>query len=286
MLDFTELFFYVYDFCTGFDPWWKRQLVESGVIKRDRRCRMHLAEITTIIIGFHASGMKCFKAYYQYLWQYHSRDFNLLSYERFVSVAKRALPLIMLLLHALMGKPTEVQFIDSTPYKVCHVSRRYQHKVFGQLAALSKNSLGWFYGMKLHFIFNLQGEIVRLFVSPGNVDDRDGLREMVEGLIGKLFGDRGYISAELFKSLFSEGLQVVTRIKKNMKNILMDITDKLWLKKRMLVESIFSSIKSCGTFEHSRHRSVLNAFCHIFSGLIFYQLKAIKPSFVNLQLLP
>ena len=48
MLDFTELFFYVYDFCTGFDPWWKRQLVESGVIKRDRRCRMHLAEITTI----------------------------------------------------------------------------------------------------------------------------------------------------------------------------------------------------------------------------------------------
>ncbi|MBP9682946.1 MAG: transposase, partial [Bacteriovorax sp.] len=90
----------------------------------------------------------------------------------------------------------------------------------------------------------------------------------------------GYIGAELFKDLFSQGLHLITKIKRNMKNILMDVTDKIWLKKRMIVESIFSSIKSCGTFEHSRHRSVQNAFCHIFSGLIFYQLRLIKPSFL------
>lgn len=281
LYDFTELFCFVDDFCGMFVPWWDKQLMCSGLIKRNRKCHIHLSEIVTIVIGFHKSGMKCFKSYYCYLLSHHGRDFNLVHYARFVALIKRAFPVIAALLYALMGKTTEIHFVDSTPYKVSHTCRRYSHKVFAGIAATAKTSTGWFHGLKLHFIFNTQEEVTRLAITPGNIDDRKGLKHMVKGLVGKIFGDRGYISAELFKDLFAGGLRLVTRLRKNMKNMLMDFSDRLCLGKRMGVETIFSSIKSCGTFEHARHRNVINAFCHILSGVIAYQLRPTKTAFFN-----
>lgn len=69
-------------------------------------------------------------------------------------------------------------FADSTPYAVCRAIRRYSHKVFEGLAALSKNSIGWFYALKLHFLFNDKGEIMRLSITPtdkrvGRFDRKD-----------------------------------------------------------------------------------------------------------------
>jgi len=283
--DFTELFYFVDDFCEAFEHWWHKQLVDSGLVKRNRKCRVHLSEITTIVIAYHQAGMKCFKSYYKYLVVHHSRDFNLVCYDRFVALIKRAFPVIAALMYVLLGKATEIHFVDSTPYKVSHICRRYSHKVFSGLAATAKTSTGWFHGLKLHFIFNGQGEIIKLAITPGNVDDRKGLKQLVKGLVGKIFGDRGYIGTEFFKDLFAGGLRLVTRLRKNMKNILMEFNDRACLSKRMVVETIFSSIKSCGTFEHSRHRNVINAFCHILSGLIAYQLRPIKPCFLNNQTL-
>jgi len=45
---------------------------------------------------------------------------------------------------------------------------------------------------------------------------------------GKLFGDRGYISKSLFNDLFNKGIQLVTRVKKGMKNILMPKLIGFW----------------------------------------------------------
>ena len=278
MHDTTELFCFVYDFCSVFELWWHKQLVCCGVIKRNRPCKIHLCEIVTLMIMYHESGMKCFKSFYFHVLKHHSRDFNLVCYDRFVALVKRALPVIVMLLYALMGEHTFIKFVDSTPYRVCKYSRRFQHRVFKGLAASSKNSLGWFYGLKLHFVFNAYGEIIRLAITPANVDDRVELKQMAKGLFGKLFGDRSYLGAALFRELFEDGLQLITRLRRNMKNILMSTHDKLCLGKRMVVESIFSSIKSCGTFEHSRHRNVANAFCHIFTALISYQLRELKPT--------
>ena len=79
--------------------------------------------------------------------------------------------------------------------------------------------------------------------------------------------------------IFFLGTLINNNIKKNMKNMLMNLLDKEYLKKRHVIETIFSSIKSCGSFEHSRHRNVSNAFCHIFTSLISYQLRPIKSAF-------
>ena len=78
--------------------------------------------------------------------------------------------------------------------------------------------MGWFFGFKLHIVINDKGELIAFKMTPANTDDRVPVDEMTQGLKGKLFGDRGYISQTLFNTLYQQGLQLVTKIKKNMKN--------------------------------------------------------------------
>ena len=101
-------------------------------------------------------------------------------------------------------------------------------------------------------------------------------------MFGKIFGDRGYISQQLFQELLEQGVFMVTRVRKNMKNKLMSLVDKALLLKRVLIESVFGKIKLLGKFEHSRHRSVTNAFVHMVAALINYQLSDDKPSISSL----
>lgn len=285
-IDYETLFVYVDDFCKSFLPWWYAQQVEDarkkGKKKRNRSGRMTLSEIVTILLAFPQSGYACFQSFYHYVYAFGRREFpRMLSYSRFVSQIKRTFPLLMTMFDAMKGDPMCVNFIDSTIYKVCHILRAKRHRVFKGLAAKSKTSTGWFFGLKLHMIFNLKGEIVRLVITPGNTDDRTPVADMIKGLFGKLYGDRGYISKDLFNTCLKQGVQIITGIKKHMKNKLMDLGDKCLLRRRGFVETIFSSIKSLGIFEHSRHRSVTNAFCHIFAALITYQMRDDKPTLIN-----
>jgi hypothetical protein len=61
----------------------------------------------------------------------------------------------------------------------------------------------------------------------------------VRRLFGKLFGDRGYISQPLAEHLLIEpGIQLVTTLRKNMRERLLAVTDTLLLRKRAIIESI------------------------------------------------
>jgi hypothetical protein len=75
------------------------------------------------------------------------------------------------------------------------------HKVFDGIAARSRNSMGWFFGFKLHFLCNDRGELLKVGFTPANVDDRKGLLQMIQGIFGKIFADRGYISKDLLAQL-------------------------------------------------------------------------------------
>ncbi len=278
-IDYDTLFCFVDDFYKGFENWYKKSLLTSGLRKRNRPSSMSLSEIITILIAFHQSGMACFKYFYLELMRNNRNLFNyLVHYDRFISLIKLAFPAVLCMLKSLEGKITEYMFIDSTPMVVCHRLREKRHKVFKDLAGKGKTSTGWFFGFKLHFIFNSHGEIVRMHVTSGNVDDRSPVKQMLKDISCKLIGDKGYISKKLFTELFEQGTTLITKIRKNMKNCLMDINDKMMLMKRPFIETIFSSIKSLNTLIHSRHRSPINAFCHLFAGLINYQLRTDKPS--------
>ena len=85
--------------------------------------------------------------------------------------------------------------------KVCHKNRANSHKVFAGLAEWGKSSMGFYFGFKLHLIINDYGEFLIFQVTPANVYDRKVVPELTEGIVGKILGDKGYISEKKFRQL-------------------------------------------------------------------------------------
>jgi hypothetical protein len=103
-------------------------------------------------------------------------------------------------------------------------------------------------------------------LTPANVDDREAVPDLTKDLIGKLFGDRGYISQKLFEELYERGLQLITRSKKNMKNRLVKLIDKILLRKRAVIESVNDHLKNLCHIEHSLTTSVFNFIVNLMAG--------------------
>ncbi len=61
---------------------------------------------------------------------------------------------------------------------------------------------------------------------------------------GKMFADKGYISQMLWQMLFADGIQLITRLKKNMKGHIMSLSDKILLRKRAIIETINDELKN------------------------------------------
>jgi hypothetical protein len=245
--------------------------------------RLSLSEVMTIILLFHLSGYRCFKWYYQryvcvYLRHYFPEP---VSYNRFVELMSLALlPLLLYTQGMRRGSCTGISFIDSTCLKVCHNRRIYSHKVFKTCAARGKSSTGWFYGFKLHLVINDRGEICSFCLTAGNIDDRNinVIDVLCRELWGKLFGDRGYISQKLFEDLYKKGIQLITKLRKNMKNKLMEMQDKLLLRKRAVIESVNDFLKNICQIEHSRHRSIVNFLVNLAAGISAYSFLPHRPS--------
>ena len=138
--------------------------------------------------------------------------------------------------------------------------------------------MGWFFGLKLHFVINHKGQIMALKITPGNTADSTVLDEITQHLGGKLYADKGYISREVFSKLWQRGLHLITGIRRNMRNHLMPLADKLMLRKRFVIETVLDILKCEMGLEHSRHRSVINAMVHVLSCLVAYAFRPGKPS--------
>lgn len=142
--------------------------------------------------------------------------------------------------------------------------------------------MGWFYGFKLHLIVNERGELLSVKLTRGNVDDRKPVSEMCQSVVGKLFGDKGYISQALQDELLAQNLALITSIRKNMKPKLLTLMDKLLLRKRSVIETINDQLKNISQIEHTRHRSPINFAVNLLAGLIAYCRQPKKPS-INLD---
>lgn len=143
------------------------------------------------------------------------------SYTRFVELAQSVFLPRCAYLYTRRVTSRGIAFVDSTPIRVCHNRRSSRHRTFEGIAQRGKNSVDWFYGFKLHLIVDDRGELVSFLVTPGNVDDRQGLRKMAKCIKGKLFGDKGYISKTLAEELWDQGVQLVTKLRRNMKPVVL-----------------------------------------------------------------
>jgi hypothetical protein len=280
--DINVIYYLVDEFCKIYLNWQKHKLISSSD-SRVRKGIMSLSEMLTIMIIYHLSPCRQFKYFYlYYLTPKHDKNFpNLLSYNRFIEIMPQLLIPLIVLLHCLSGKKDEIYFIDSTKLQICHNKRTNSNRVFKGLATIGKSSYGWFMGFKLHLIINSKGQIIAVKITCGNVDDRIPVRQLTKGLSGSLYADKGYISRELFKEIYADGLRIVTGIKSNMKNYFMTIKDKILLRKRSVVESVFNILKNNMNLEHTRHRSPVNFLVNIISCLVCYQFKTNKPKIKN-----
>lgn len=280
-MSLLELFCHVDDFCRVFEPIWHTRCLANGSKHRNRTRDLALSEIMTILILFHQSHYRTFKAFYTEHVCVDLRDEfpHLVSYTRFVEFFPSALVPLCVYLHSCLGECTGISFVDATKLAVCHNRRIPQHRVFRGLAARGKTSVGWFFGFKLHLVFNDRGEIVTFTLTPGNVDDRKPLPQFARRLSGKLVGDRGYVSAPLLKQLREQfGVELITGRRKNMKKVDVPLLDKVLLRKRAIVETIIDQLKNISQIEHTRHRSPINFLVNVVCGLIAYCHQPKKPS--------
>lgn len=276
----TEIFYLADEFCKEFEAYLSTKIIGN---KPKRKPTMTTSEVVTITVLFHSGSFRNMKHFYlNYVQKHLSKEFpNTVSYNRFTELMQSSvLAMSMFLKTCCLGDCTGISYVDSTPVRVCKNKRIRRNKVFKGIAELGKSSMGFFFGFKLHLIINDKGEILNFVITQGNVDDREPLKnqKFVEKIMGKLFGDKGYISSELTQLLFIDGIQLITNIKKNMKNCLMEMSDKILLRKRSIIETVNDELKNICQIEHSRHRSFGNFISNLVAGLIAYSFFPKKPS--------
>lgn len=287
----VEVFCIIDDFSKMFDQAMTAHSIENGQAKtrRNRKFKMSDSEVMTILVMFHHSHYRDLKSFYlKYICtQCHSLFPETVTYNRFVELQQKvAYKLIAFLNMCCLGECTGISFVDSTPLRACHIKRERSHKTMKGWATKGKCTMGWFYGFKLHIVINDKGEIIKYQITPANVDDRAPLKDdaFTKKLFGKLIGDRGYISQSLFDKLFIDDIHMITKIKKNMKNSLMSLYDKILLRKRAIIETVNDLLKNVCQIEHTRHRCVNNFVVNLVSGLIAYNLMPKKPE-LNLEII-
>ena len=280
-MQLTSIFCFVDDFCKTILPEFRKNLIGDGRTFLVRNDCLSESEIITILIWFNLSGFNCFKHFYL------SNSLNLKRYfpripcyERFVILQKKGFVMMNILLKFLTdsAQRTGVYYIDSTFLQVCKNQRIYRHKTFAGLAQRGFSSCGWFYGFKLHLVTNHLGEPVSFAITKGNVSDQNMTAKLAKDLFGFLFGDKGYLSAKTAADLLKHGLQLITKVRQNMKPKVISESNKFLLKKRGIIETIFGQLKDFRHLVHTKYRSEINYFTNVLSSLLAYMLNPNKPA--------
>ncbi len=279
----TALFCSIDDFCQKDLPLLAQKALPPAKGKRRRARSLSQSEIMTILIAFHQSHCRSFKAFYLGYVRLHwaSAFPGLVSYNRFVEFVPSVLVLLLRYLKSLFGKCSGISFVDSTALAVCHNRRISQHKVFKNTAQRGKTSVGWFFGFKLHLVVSDCGELLNVTVTTGNTDDRKPVPDLLRSVFGKVFGDKGYISQSLQESLRTQNIELITRPRKNMKTEKirpLSATDQWLLKKRAIIETIIDQLKNISQVEHTRHRAPSGFLWNLTAALIAYCHQPKKPT--------
>jgi hypothetical protein len=178
----VETFCAVDDFCKAFLPQWEAYLLRNGTAPRGPAPGLCVSEIITILLMLHGSGFKYLKNFYNGVTGDLLRRYfpAMPCYERFVVTQQSVLIPLLGFLRSRLGQRTGLYYIDSTALAVCHNRRIGRHKTFKGLAARGKTSMGWFFGFKLHLVFNHLNEIVALKLTPGNVHDGAPVEQLTQ----------------------------------------------------------------------------------------------------------
>ena len=258
-MNILPLFCEIDDFFLAFEKYQAHRLFPGT--RREKRGRprtLHPSEVMTILVNFHQSQYRTFKDYYLKEVCLHLRWAfpHLVSYNRFVALKSEVMFALSVYLYTRLGGCDGYSFIDSTRLRVCENRRIPRHRVLvSEEAGRGMTSMGWFYGFKLHLVINTHGELLSVYLTSGNTDDRRPVLELARPVFGKLYADKGYISKKLRQTLKSKEVDLIYKVRKNMKSEALSDFDALMLKKRMLIETVIGQLKSRTQLEHTRRTS-------------------------------
>jgi hypothetical protein len=144
-----------------------------------------------------------------------------------------------------LGAPTaDLHIVDGHPMPVAGLTRARQSKRFRDVATIgycaSKDQ--YYYGLHGHLLITEQGLITAYTVTGATVDEREAAWDLLDGVMGKLLGDKGYLSA-FFKSVLREhGLHLEAPVRKNMKEIYSSAERHALLTIRRRIETVIGQL--------------------------------------------
>ena len=281
----VSIFCEIDDFCKELDRNISQSLLtNSNKGKRGPKSCLSVSEIMFVQILFQMIGYRNFKTFYVFLETYWKKYFpKLPSYQRFVELMSRTILPLTLFTQFKSGKKTGIYYIDSSCLPVSHLKRSKRNKTFKAIAEYGRTSVGWFFGLKIHLLINQHGELMAFKITKGNMHDGAAAKNLLESLEGLAFGDKGYIGKKLFDALFKNGLKLITRKRKNMKEKTeLNAFEKQLLNQRNLIETVIDCLKNKYHIWHTRHRSILNAMANLLAALAAYAIEPLKLSAVKL----
>lgn len=278
----VSIFCEIDDFCKELDKNMPQPLLTSPTKgRRGPNCCLSVSEIMTIQVLFQMVGYRNFKTFYTGFLQVYWKQYfpKSPSYQRFVELMSRAIFPLTLFSQCKCGRKTGIYYIDGSCLPVCHIKRSKRNKVFKEIAAYGRTSVGWFFGLKVHVVINQLGELMAFKITRGNVSDSAVAGSLLSALEGLAFGDKGYIGKKLFDELFKKGLKLITRKRKNMKEkLVLTSYEKQLLNQRNLIETVFDCLKHKYHVWHTRHRSILNAMTNLMAALAAYTIEPLNLS--------
>jgi Transposase DDE domain len=269
------------NFCKSVQPQWEATLVTDG----ETPDRKHApegglcdSEIMTLLVLYHGARFKDFKTFYNGIVLGMLRPYfrRAPCYGRFIRLTKRVWALLAFFLASRMGRKTDIITSTARHSSCATIAGSAATRCLKDWPRAAKQARAGSLVSSCIWC-SITGAIVALKLTPGNVSNTAPVPELTKDLVGKLFGDKGYLGRKLAHDLLRRGLVLMTRVRRNMKARPVSFFDKALLDGRNIAETIIGHIKEFSSLRLPKHRSVFNAFTHITATIIAYQIDPLPP---------
>ena len=209
------------------------------------------SEIITISICGELFGIDSEKAWFSFVKKNYKHLFPRIgSRSRFNRTRRALLPMTELLREKLLSECSmsysQYFIIDSFPLKVCKFGRAHFCKTFrwdGADYGKCPSKKETYFGYKVHAMITLEGFITTFEITPASVDDREGLRDLTDGLSDiTILGDKGYVGEHLLEEQKEQGICLMSLKRSNSKRNWPNSVKQLIFRLRRRVETVFSQL--------------------------------------------
>lgn len=238
-------------------------------------------EIITISICGELAGIDSENAWFSFVKKNYRHLFpNLCSRSRFNRTRRALLQITDLLRQKMLSAfsiPLSKYFvIDSFPLAVCKFGRaRYCRSFRGYGADYGKcpSKKETYFGYKVHAMITLEGYITSFEITPASTDDREGLRDIVEGASDLvILGDKGYVGENLARDMSDQGICLMALKRSNSKFDWPKSVRQLIFKLRRRVETVFSQLSEQLNAERVMAKSFQGLCTRLTNKILGYNL--------------